>query len=187
MRADVPESTALASPRGLPERIPGLEDRSQHHDARPVPALTVDVFPEPGGDTRIEATGEEDDRGSSHGLNQPVGGLDRESQRLLEQQRAPGFRGANGQLGLDVGRNRERDGIDRFDQVVEVGERLRAEPGRQRRRLGLIPTPDADQLGLRMRRDPRRMRSPGPVAGADQTEPDQPMRTSFLLTNSSAP
>jgi hypothetical protein len=154
--------------------------------------VTIDFAPEPSRDARIEAAREEDNRRRPHGLYQPVGSRDRQRERLLEQQRAPGPRDAYGQFGLDIRRDRERDGIDGSDQLVDVGERLRTEPGRQHGRLGPIPAPDANQLRLRVCRDSRCMRGFGPVAGADQTEPQrlpagQLIRISFLFTNSSAP
>ena len=174
--ADVPESTPLPSPLRPAERIPRLEDRREHENASPVPAVTVDFGPEPGAGSRIKATCEEDDGRSAHGLDDPVGRLDRQRERLLEQQRPPRCGRAHGQLCLDVRRNRERNRVDSPDQVVDVGERLRAEPSRQRRRLGPIPAPDADQIHLRMRREPRRMHRRGPVAGTDQAEPhDNPV------------
>src|SRR5437763_14341325 len=110
MRAEIPERTMLAPPRRPAERIPRLENRREPNNAAAVPVVTVDLTVEPRADTGVEATREEDHGRRACRLYDPLGRLDRQRQRLLEEQRASRPTGAHGQLGLDIRRNRKGDG-----------------------------------------------------------------------------
>ena len=116
-----------------------------------------------GGRCRLEAEGER------------FGRLDRESERLLEEQPTTGFGRAHGELSLDVRGDRECEGINGGDQLVDVRERLRTVGRGERSRLGPIAAPDPHQLGLRMSRDPGRVNGLGPEPGTNQAEPQPPL------------
>ena len=106
-----------------------------------------------------------------HGVDQPVGGGDVQGDRLLQQQVLARRCGAHGQRRLHVRRERDRDGVDLGQQLVDVGVpgdvELRAD------RLGLreVPAPDPDQLRRRVRGQRRGVDLLRPEAGAEDAEP----------------
>ena len=170
MRANVPEAALLAPPGRLAERVAGLEDRVEIEHARTVPAAAVHLLAIPGGEPRIEPEGEEDDRRGVHRVHEPLGRLDAQRQRLLEQQRPACLGRRQGELRLHIGRNGERNRVDRGDQLVEVVKRAHPVLGRQRRRLRRVAAPDADERRVRVGGDPGRVGDVRPVAGPDQSE-----------------
>ncbi len=78
-------------------------------------------------------------------------------ERLLEQHRFPGRGGAHREVGLRVGRDRDRDRVAHREQPVHVGERLDAEGRSRLVRVRRRARPHAGQLA-----SPARPRTPVP-------------------------
>jgi hypothetical protein len=79
-----------------------------------------------------------------------------------------------GQLGLDVGRNREGDGLAAIPQLLEAAGGAGPVRGRQRLRGFRSPGPHARQGGLRPGREHRRVQDAGPRSGPDESDGDYP-------------
>ena len=108
--------------------------------------------------------------GARAAVDDALGRLDGERERLLEQERSPGLGGAQRDPRLHVRRHREGDGVHRRDQLVDVGVGAGAVLRRERLGLRRVAAPDADELRLRMRADAGRVHGVRPEAGADQAE-----------------
>src|SRR3954452_4194771 len=124
MRADVPQRSFLAPPRRLAERVPGPEDRAQPGRRRAVQLTGSPHVVDPTLYFRPEMRRMEDERGylsAPNRFDDPVRRVARERQRLLEQQGPPGRRGTDGDIDLDVRRERHRYGVDALDEIADVG------------------------------------------------------------------
>src|SRR4051794_35828216 len=122
---------------------------------------------------RLEPEGEEHDRrdaGLAHGGHHAVGCGDVQGDRLLQQQVLAGRGGTLGQRRLHVRRQRDRDGVDLGQQLVDVPEPGDVELGAHGLGLREVPAPDPDQLGGGVRAQGRRVDLRRPVAGAQDAE-----------------
>jgi hypothetical protein len=172
--AEVPQGALAVAPWGAGEGAARLQGRAQPGAVAALPAAGRGGLVHPGGHLGQEPQGEEDQGGHpvlGRGGDDPVGGLDRQGQGLVEQQVAAGGGRRHGQLGLDVGGDGDGDGVDLGQEAVEVVVALDAEALRERGRLGRVAAPDGHQLGGRVGGQGGGVRLLGPVAGADDPEP----------------
>ncbi len=129
-----------------------------------------DDLVEPGRGGLGEAPDEEDDRldaGAIRRLDDPIGALGGERERLFEQEVAAPFGRPAREVDLDVRRHGDRDRVHHVEDRVEVGlGRCTVSPGD---RLGLdgVATPDRDEIDLGVRREARGVNGVSPVPRAE--------------------
>src|SRR6185312_2604160 len=101
----------------------------------------------------------------------PVGVLDGERQRLVQQQVTAGGGGPDRDIGLHVRRQRDSDRLTLFDQRVDLGVGGNSVPLGQRGRPLRVTAPHAYQFRVRVCVQRLTVRLDRPVTGAEQTEP----------------
>jgi hypothetical protein len=96
---------------------------------------------------------------------------ERRGQRLLQHDRPPRLSSADGQVGLDVGRNGEVDRFRVLEQFAERGERRDAMLRASSCAAAGRPGPHTRELRLGAGGVEWRMHRAGPLSGSDEPDP----------------
>ena len=170
MRPDVENRSALEPP-SVRER--SAEERARHEAAAPARGLDLcsggrEIVV--GGVEPVREHDERADAGAAHRVGDRLRARDIGPERLLEQERLAGTRGAYRQRRLRLGRHRDRDRVARVEHCVDVGERLHSELLGKLLRVGGGARPHAADRRLRPGREHRPCDHARPRSRAD--DPD---------------
>ena len=171
VRTEIEQPALLEAPRRPEEAARGgaVAEERRPPGGRAEPVGVAQERPH----RRPVAVGEDElghDAGVVDRRRQPLGLGQVERDRLLQQDGPPGAGDAGGELGLDVRRDGEGDGVAGVDELVDAGRGEHAVALRQPRGGIVTAGPDRGQLARRAGGEEGRREDRGPGSGTDQAD-----------------